>query len=220
MYFLVNRFFCSSECITEPTTCKAGFQLGVQLSLGYYNPGEGADTIGSILLLGSPDVRKYLLYLLYTEQLISIIINKPLNSSSPSVCLQPFFYQVFIVYFLPKVSRQSYYHYFSTGFEGLALQLFRVDSVHKMTVLVANNEYTWNNTIVVQIDVWFDLLIGWNTDDGIVIKINNVVQKGLVSETVYLILVQLFYQSESTAYRMLYAVFIPCFLLCLVEIQS
>ena len=64
-----------------------------------------------------------------------------------------------------------------------------MDSVHKMTVLVANNEYTWNNTIVVQIDVWFDLLIGWNTDDGIVIKINNVVQKGLVSETVYLILV-------------------------------
>lgn len=66
-------------------------------------------------------------------------------------------------------------------FEGLAVQILKEDGQNKLSVIVANNEYVWQRTIDIEIDRWFDIVIGWNIRDGIAIKVDNKKQSGPVS---------------------------------------
>lgn len=68
-----------------------------------------------------------------------------------------------------------------TGFEGVALQIHKENGVDKLTTLIANDKYYWTRSIDAIINSWFDLVIGWNVDDGIAIKLNNEKMDGRVS---------------------------------------
>lgn len=81
---IASKIFCySSECITQPSSCASGFQLGAQLMLGNYIPGDlPDDKIGSILLLGSPDASKSQLNI----HIIGIIHSIILDCSISKLC--------------------------------------------------------------------------------------------------------------------------------------
>lgn len=68
-----------------------------------------------------------------------------------------------------------------SDFEGLAVQILKDSGENWLNVIVANDAFIWQRTVPAVLNEWFDLLIGWNVEDGIAIKINNKRVSGTVS---------------------------------------
>jgi len=60
------------------------------------------------------------------------------------------------------------------------------DGEDKIVALVVNDKYTWRRAVTAVIGEWFDLVIGWNIQDGIAMKINNKKVSGSVNHLIFI----------------------------------
>jgi len=67
-------------------------------------------------------------------------------------------------------------------FEGLAIQLVKVNRETAINVIIANDVYVWERAQVIPTDQWFDFVLGWSPRDGIQFKIDNKKVSGTVSQ--------------------------------------